>query len=145
MKPTFRLLPVLALASLLMTPVDASAPPAGGQGQQIDDLRRRVDVIEQRMFQQQLAQPTLPQSGLQQLELRLRQLEVEIASERISQTTAAVLSRRADPENKKSIEARLDELEMRRAADAATIASLTKRLEALEKPVGRIVPLRKDR
>ena len=127
MKFTFRLIPAFALGAVLMTPVEASQ-------QNVDDLRRRVETIEQRMFQQQLSQPMSPQTqAVQQLEARLRQLEMEIASERISQTAATVTSRRADPD-KKTIESRLDELEKKRAADAVTIAALTKRLEALEKP-----------
>ena len=127
MKFTPRLVPVLAFAAILMTPVDAQ--------QNVDDLRRRVEVIEQRMFQQQLSQPMSQQtSAVQQLEVRLRQIEMEIASERISSMAASVASRRTDPDNKKTVEARLDELEAKRAADAATIAALTKRIEALEKP-----------
>ena len=122
----FRLVPVLALAAV-------SIAPTPGQSQ-VDDLRRRVEVIEQRMFQQQLAQPTTQAAGVQALEMRLRQLEMEIASERISQTAAAVTSRRDEPVGRKSIDARLDELEAQRAKDAATMAALTKRLEALEKP-----------
>ena len=127
MKFTPRLVPVLAFAAILMTPVDAQ--------QNVDDLRRRVEVIEQRMFQQQLSQPMSQQtSAVQQLEVRLRQIEMEIASERISSMAASVASRRTDPDNKKTVEARLDELEAKRAEDAATIAALTKRIEALEKP-----------
>ena len=127
MKFTPRLVPVLAFAAILMTPVDAQ--------QNVDDLRRRVEVIEQRMFQQQLSQPMSQQtSAVQQLEVRLRQIEMEIASERISSMAASVASRRTDPDNKKTVEARLDELEAKRAADAETIAALTKRIAALEKP-----------
>ena len=132
MKSTFRLLPVFAFAALLMTPAEASAPQ-----QSVDDLRRRVETIEQRMFQQQLSQPMSQQMpAVQQLEVRLRQLEMEIASERVSNMAAKVASRGTDPD-KKSVETRLDELEAKRAADAATIAALTKRLEALEKPVAK--------
>lgn len=127
MKFTPRLFSVAAFAAILMTPVNAQ--------QTVDDLRRRVEAIEQRMFQQQLSQPMSQQtSAVQQLEGRLRQLEMEIASERVNNMAASVASRRTDPDTKKTVEARLDELEAKRAADAATIAALTKRIAALEKP-----------
>jgi uncharacterized coiled-coil protein SlyX len=129
-----RLYPVLALAAVLIAPGLSAV-----EGQQnVDDLRRRIETIEQRMFQQQLSQPIAPPSqAVQQLEARLRQLEVEIASERISQNAATIGSRRIDPENKKSLEARVDELEAQRARDDATIVALTKRIAALEKPAPR--------
>lgn len=131
MTRTTRLFPVAALAALLVTPAAASAPQ-----QNVDDLRRRIETIEQRMFQQQLTPPVSPQGqAIQQLEMRLRQLETEIASERVSRMAADVTSRKADPAAApKSIEARLADLEAQRAADARTIEALSKRLAALEKP-----------
>ena len=131
MTRTTRLFPVAALAALLVTPAAASAPQ-----QNVDDLRRRIETIEQRMFQQQLTPPVSPQGqAIQQLEMRLRQLETEIASERVSRMAADVTSRKADPAAApKSIEARLADLEAQRAADARTIEAVSKRLAALEKP-----------
>lgn len=132
MTRTTRLFPAFALAALLIVPAEAAAP---GQ-QQVDDLRRRVEAIEQRLFQQQLSQPVSPQGqAVQQLEMRLRQLETEIQSERVSRLAADVTSRKTDPAAApKSIETRLAELEAQRAEDARTIAALTKRVAALEKP-----------
>ena len=122
-----RLFPALTLAALLIAPLGAQ--------QNVDDLRRRIEAIEQQMFQQRLSQPVSPQGqAVQQLETRVRQLEMDIASERVSQTAATITSRRPVSPGEKSVEVRLDELEALRRADAKTIEALTKRIAALEKP-----------
>lgn len=126
-----RLIPAIALASLFLVPVEAQSP------QEITDLRRRIEYVEQQLFQQRLAQPASPQGqAVERLQMRLDQLEMQLASERISQASAAVTSRArtADTPAVGSVDARLETLEKQGAADATTIAALVKRIEALEKP-----------
>lgn len=126
-----RLIPAIALASLFLVPVEAQSP------QEITDLRRRIEYVEQQMFQQRLAQPPSTQGqAVERLQMRLDQLETRLASERISETSAAVTSRArtTDTAAPASIEARLEVLEKQRAEDAKTIAALMKRIETLEKP-----------
>lgn len=125
-----RVFPALALGVLM-------AVPAGAQSQQqVDDLRRRVEEVERQLFQQRLATPAIPQSqGLERLQSRVQQLEMEIAAERLTRMTASTASRpgaaaKAEP---KTLEARVVELEAGRAEDAKAIAALLKRIEALEK------------
>jgi hypothetical protein len=135
-----RALPVLALGVILAVPGGAAArPPLDGaqSQQQIDDLRRRVEDVERQLFQQRLATPAVPQGqALDQLQARVRQLELEIASERVSRMAAAVASKPSPTakDEPKTLEARVAELETQRAADARTMAALVKRIEALEKP-----------
>ena len=131
MTRTSRLFPVIAIAALCIAPAAASSPQ-----QNVDELRRRIEVIEQRMFQQQLTPPVSPQGqAVQNLEIRLRQLESDIASERVSRMAADVTSRKTDAgvTAPKSIEARLADLEAQRADDARTIEARMKRVAALEK------------
>lgn len=126
-----RLIPAIALASLFLVPVEAQSP------QEINDLRRRIEYVEQQLFQQRLAQPPSTQGqAVERLQMRLDQLETQLASERISRVADSVAVPRTDPKTPaaKSIEARVAELEAQRAADQKTIAALTKRIEALEKP-----------
>ena len=126
-----RLIPAIALASLFLVPVEAQSP------QEINDLRRRIEYVEQQLFQQRLAQPPSTQGqAVERLQMRLDQLETQLASERISRVADSVAVPRPDPKTPaaKSIEARIAELEAQRAADQKTIAALTKRVEALEKP-----------
>lgn len=126
-----RLIPAIALASLFLVPVEAQSP------QEITDLRRRIEYVEQQLFQQRLAQPPSTQGqAVERLQMRLDQLEMQLASERISRVADSVAAPRADSKTPaaKSIEARIAELEAQRAADQKTIAALTKRIEALEKP-----------
>jgi len=125
-----RVFPALALGVLM-------AVPAGAQSQQqVDDLRRRVEEVERQLFQQRLAVPAMPQSqGIERLHARVQQLEMEIAAERLARMTSRTASKpgaaaRTEP---KTLEARVADLEARRAEDAETIAALVKRLEALEK------------
>lgn len=125
-----RVFPALALGVLL-------AVPAGAQSQQqVDDLRRRVEEVERQLFQQRLATPAMPQSqGLERLQARVQQLEMEIAAERLTRMTSSIASRpgaaaKAEP---KTLEARVAELEAQRAEDETTIAALVRRIEALEK------------
>jgi hypothetical protein len=125
-----RVFPALALGVLL-------AVPAGAQSQQqIDDLRRRVEEVERQLFQQRLATPAVPQSqGIERLQSRVQQLEMEIAAERLTRMTSSIASRpgAAAKVEPKTLEARVAELETQRAEDAKTIAALVKRIEALEK------------
>lgn len=126
-----RLIPAIALASLFLVPVEAQSP------QEINDLRRRIEYVEQQLFQQRLAQPPSTQGqAVERLQMRLDQLETQLASERISRVADSVAVPRPDPKAPaaRSIEARIAELEAQRAADQKTIAALTKRIEALEKP-----------
>lgn len=135
MTRTARLFPAFAFAAVLMTPAAAFD---AAEGQQVEDLRRRIEVIEQQLFQQRLSQPVSPQNqAVLQLEMRLRQLETEVATSRISSTAAEVTSRRNPAPGEKSIEARLQDLETQRAADTKALAALTKRVEALEKPAAK--------
>ena len=127
-----RLLSAAVFASVLFVPPAV----ASGQSQELSDLRRRLDSIEQRLFQQQLSQPPTPGGqAIERLQMRLDLLEREIASERVNRMAASVMAPKSDPKAPapKTLEARLVELETQRAADARTIAALIKRIEALEK------------
>lgn len=126
-----RLLSASALAAVLLTPAVAAA-----QSQELGDLRRRVDAIEQRLFQQQLSQPpSLQGQAIDRLQMRVDLLERELASERVNRLAERVTSAKADPKTPapKSLEARIAALESERAADAKALAALVKRIEALEK------------
>lgn len=127
-----RVFPALALGVLMAVPAGAAAQSQ----QQVDDLRRRVEEVERQLFQQRLATPAVPQSqGLERLQSRVQQLEMEIAAERLTRMTAGIASRpgAAAKVEPKTLEARVAELEAQRAEDARTMAALVKRIEALEK------------
>lgn len=126
-----RLLPAAALTAVLLTPAAAAA-----QSQEISDLRRRIDAIEQRMFQQQLSQPpSLQGQAIDRLQMRVDILERDLASDRVNRLAERVTSAKVDPKapGPKSLEARIAALESERAADAKALAALVKRIEALEK------------
>ena len=130
MTRTTRLVPALIVFGLLATP--RAAAPEGQQ--QVDDLRRRLDIIEQQLFQQRLAQPASTSGhAVERLQMRLDALEREVASERINRIAASVTSPKADPKAPKSIETRIAELEAAHEADTKTIAALVARIEKLEK------------
>lgn len=127
-----RVFPALALGILMAAPTGAAAQSQ----QQIDDLRRRVEEVERQLFQQRLAMPAPPSGpGLERLQMRVQQLEMEIAEERVSRMTAGIASKRSPAAKAEpgTLETRVAELEARRADDEQTIAALVKRIEALEK------------
>lgn len=136
-----RLLSVLIFAAALAAPANLGAQSQ----QQVDDLRRRVEDVERQLFQQRLAAPVGPQGqALDQLRLRLDLLERQIASERISASAAEIVSR-GKTGAPQSIDARIAQLEKQQAEDQKLIKDLQARVARLEKPVGKIMPLKKDR
>lgn len=136
-----RTLSALAFVAVLAAPANLTAQSQ----QQVDDLRRRVEDVERQLFQQRLATPIGPQGhAIDQLRMRLELLERQIASDRVSDSAAAIASRqKADAPP--SVEARLAALEKQQAESEKLIKDLQARISNLEKPVGRIVPLEKDR
>jgi uncharacterized coiled-coil protein SlyX len=111
------------------------AQAADQSQQQVDDLRRRVEEVERQLFQARLAPSMSPQGqAVANLQGRLDMLEREIASQRISDVAAKVSARAKTPAAD-TLAARVEQLENERAEDAKTIAALTARIAALEKPV----------
>lgn len=136
-----RVLSILVFAAALAAPANLGAQSQ----QQVDDLRRRVDDVERQLFQQRLAAPVGPQGqAIDQLRMRLDLLERQIASDRISSTTAEIVSR-GKTDAPQSIDARIAQLEKQQAEDQKLIKDLQARIAKLEKPAGKIVPLKKDR
>jgi len=137
-----RTLSALAFVAMLAAPANLTA-----QSQpQADDLRRRVEDVERQLFQQRLATPIGPQGqAIDQLRMRLDLLERQIASDRVSDSAAAIASRQKADAQPSSFEARLAEVEKQQAENETLIKDLQARISKLEKPVGRIVPLKKDR
>ena len=136
-----RVLSLLVFAAALITPANISAQSQA----QVDDLSRRVSEVERQLFQQRLAQPVSPQGqAVEQLRHRLDVLERQILTDRITDTAAAVSVRAKSPQPE-SLQARIAQLEKQQAEDAKLIKELTARIEKLEKPVFKIKPLKKDR
>jgi uncharacterized coiled-coil protein SlyX len=121
MTRTVRLLPALVVAAILALPAQA----ADQSQQQVDDLRRRVEEVERQLFQARLAPSMSPQGqAVANFQARLDVLEREIASSARAKTPAT-----------DTLAARVEQLEKERAEDAKTIAALTARIAALDKPV----------
>lgn len=126
----------LFLLVCLAAVAGATVPVKAQTSMEISDLRQRISQIEQQLFQARMnSGQSYP--AIDQLNARISQLERDIASQRITDTSNAVVGSARRSETASTLAARVAELERQRDADAALIKTLTKRIEALEKPVAK--------